>query len=359
LISRNIFGLNQINQLTFTRFVAAFFVFVFHFGKDTIFFELPFISTLSRHGNIGVLYFFVLSGFILTYVYHNERQQDTEFLEFIINRLSRIYPLYLFALILFILIVLVLQDQRVSIYDVTLSLFLIQSWIPGKELTLNFPGWSLSVEMFFYFAFPFLNSYWLKKKFSVVILWILIVWIIIQIIFTAARVIYGKNFPGLDYNPFFHFGTFLLGCAAGLIYVRKQEWLNKHYRFLNLLFFVALLLVLVMLNFKIASIYQYRLFAPSFAIIILWLAQNDNTLTRIFSKSKLIYLGEISFGFYILQYPAKFLVRYLNDYLHIPHFEQCEFYFHFIFLVVMSILTFHFLENPMKFFIRNIVGRKS
>ena len=143
----------RIEQLTFTRFIAAISIVIFHYGKGSYLFNNEYISFIFQQANIGVSYFFILSGFVMIIAYGN--RENVNFLEYIKNRLARIYPVYLLAIFLVIIINLF---KNLNILDLLLNLIMIQSWVHQKALTMNFPGWSLSVEMFFYISFPFLAN---------------------------------------------------------------------------------------------------------------------------------------------------------------------------------------------------------
>ena len=89
-------------ELTSLRFIAAFAVLVLHY-RD-LFGPLP--DALLRAivgGQYGVTFFFVLSGFILTYRYHDWFDggvRDGRFWRFQRLRFARIYPIYLLGLLL-------------------------------------------------------------------------------------------------------------------------------------------------------------------------------------------------------------------------------------------------------------------
>jgi peptidoglycan/LPS O-acetylase OafA/YrhL len=140
----------QLRQLTFLRFVAAAGVVVFHYGTQapSLAWGLPY----WKIANAAVSFFFFFSGFILGHVYG--RRPIARRADFYVARAARILPLYALAL----LAAAIFHTRRGSLdWDaLALNALLLQAWVPGYSQTINAPGWSLSVEMFFYLSFPLL-----------------------------------------------------------------------------------------------------------------------------------------------------------------------------------------------------------
>jgi peptidoglycan/LPS O-acetylase OafA/YrhL len=110
---------------------------------------------LSQAGHFGVIGFFILSGFILQSVYEG---RSWTIRNFAVNRFARIYPLYLCGL-LFALPIDWLSPHFAAGNKpeaLGLSLILQQAWFGFANGRFNGPGWTLSVEAFFYLTFPFL-----------------------------------------------------------------------------------------------------------------------------------------------------------------------------------------------------------
>src|SRR3954470_2822799 len=91
----------QIANLTFARFVAAFLVFLHHSPQLQTYSSGILgnrSSTFMANGFVGVTFFFILSGFVLSHMYfasfHDIRFSNTA--SFYAHRLARIVPLWLF-----------------------------------------------------------------------------------------------------------------------------------------------------------------------------------------------------------------------------------------------------------------------
>src|SRR5690242_17272289 len=87
------------DQLTFTRFVAAVTVVYYHYGQGLFPFDHKWIDQLFLVGNISVSYFYALSGFIMTVVYYKDQCSSFRKVKYWQARFARIYPLYVIALI--------------------------------------------------------------------------------------------------------------------------------------------------------------------------------------------------------------------------------------------------------------------
>lgn len=147
----------RIDSLTSLRFFAAFAVFTHHFtglGGGTGYARSPLIYPYSKMGAQGVSFFFVLSGFLLTWVF-KPREHPCSFYW---RRVGRIWPAHLVATVPAIWAYYILAHVRINWTGLVASLFLVQTWIPHVRPTLpgNQVTWTLSVEVFFYLLLPFL-----------------------------------------------------------------------------------------------------------------------------------------------------------------------------------------------------------
>src|SRR5207247_2593909 len=107
----------------------------------------------------GVSFFFVLSGFILTYVYGDLRRDGWR--RYFAARIGRIWPAHL-ALFAYVVVALPLEQRTPPgsnhLPNALANVFLVQAWMPDFRFigAFNNVSWSLSVEVFFYLLFPLL-----------------------------------------------------------------------------------------------------------------------------------------------------------------------------------------------------------
>lgn len=143
--------------LTSLRFLAALWVLLHHAlpqGDAT-----SFTAALGGSGWLGVSLFFVLSGFLLTVRYAPEGRLRGTPRAFLLERVARLAPTYLLALLFSAL--LFARDARVQEFTagrvaaVSAAVLTVQqAWRPELACQWNCPAWSLSVEAWFYVAFP-------------------------------------------------------------------------------------------------------------------------------------------------------------------------------------------------------------
>jgi peptidoglycan/LPS O-acetylase OafA/YrhL len=153
--------------LTTLRFFAAAEVVAFHVAQTRPGWSRPvdFLSGLVSGGYAAVVFFFVLSGFILAYVHTGESDRsacNVKAARFWRLRFARIAPAYYLGLVLAlpILTYVVAQSQASSwstAFGMASVLLFVQAWWPGYTTFWNFPAWSLSVESLFYALFPSLT----------------------------------------------------------------------------------------------------------------------------------------------------------------------------------------------------------
>ena len=130
---------------------------IYHYGAAPVLFAA---TVFSQLGGIGVDIFFVISGFIMSYIstpYTEVRQPPSDFL---IRRLLRIYPMYLFATVvtLVFLAAPVIRHGGALPFEfsgsrLVTSLLFIPSFDQGRNVApIVGVGWTLIYEMYFYFT---------------------------------------------------------------------------------------------------------------------------------------------------------------------------------------------------------------
>jgi len=215
----------RIEQLTFTRFLAAISIVIFHFGQGVFPFNHSFIFSKA---NIGVSYFFILSGFVMIVAYGDRNEVNV--FEYLKSRIARIYPNYIFAILL-MGVYFIFANTNIDDLGLLLNLFMIQAWIPDKALSFNAPGWSLSIEFFFYLLFPWLfNRFYSKVNSQRIGIFIISIWIVSQVVTNLLTIRIREEhsptfFNFLYYFPIIHLNEFLLVNMAGILLVKM--WRSK------------------------------------------------------------------------------------------------------------------------------------
>ena len=158
--------LAKFGALTSLRFVAAVLVIVSHFvgyfGIPAIFATYPFYQTVT--------FFFLLSGFILTYRYGGLNRGQVS--RFLVTRAARIWPLHLATLALCLGLTprFTWPNPRLSPELVLPQVCLVHTWLPLPDLircSFNSPSWSIATEFFFYLCFPLLLVNWSRTWASI------------------------------------------------------------------------------------------------------------------------------------------------------------------------------------------------
>ena len=348
----------RIDSLTPFRFFSCVVVIIFHFGE-----VLPGWSYFERVAFQMLSFFFVLSGFVLT-ISHN--QKSTPFKPFMKARAVRIYPCFIIALILTLFAQLT-DGRNVDVGHipiigalVLLHLLLLHAWTPLSQ-TLNFPSWSLSVEMALYFCFPFIKKtierYNPKPKhfmFFACVFWF-ITQLILSFSITQVQTYRGFITGMVNYFPLSHLCSFILGIAVAYLYISLSNKHLEYWRKVSLpamMFFVPIAACIIIKNDWIEGLINYPIASESsassilFSFFIFLMAVDRSWLTKCLSIKPLLLLGEASYGMYLFQYP---LHKIWEEKI-VNHFSisaEVNFIAYFIILIVFSILVYLYVEKPI------------
>lgn len=162
----------EIRILTSLRMVAATWVVLFHFTHFTQAHALINFP-LVRSGYLGVDFFFILSGFVLSHVYLPQVALGKfDYWHFVVKRFARIYPMHIVTLIVFLGIGVAAKTGKMAIPEwlsavsfagqefsdlfraFVANLTMIHAWGSTNLLRFNQPSWSISAEWFAYLMFP-------------------------------------------------------------------------------------------------------------------------------------------------------------------------------------------------------------
>lgn len=296
----------MLKPLTSLRFVFAYMVFSGYLGGlflsyNEEFLKESFASYLSiSDGYLGVSFFFILSGFILAYNYKEPFLKKTiSFKKFILLRLFRLYPLHILTFLAAAYLSYYNQLDTLVFWIKSFSnLFLVQSFIPLKEFYFSFNGvsWSISNELFFYVMFPLLLLLIAKvKKYSLLLL-------LVPLIIIIVRASVDVNHWDYYINPLFRIFDFFLGVILHDIY---KEFKNKPFLkgYPTLLEIAAIVLFIAFYSFRdnVSQEFRWSLYywIPMIFIIFIFALQRGS-ISTLLSKSVFLWLGKISFSFYMI-----------------------------------------------------------
>jgi peptidoglycan/LPS O-acetylase OafA/YrhL len=343
------------------RFLAAAAVVVHHteafkwiFGLPNVWKTSAFIAIL---GNLGVVLFFVLSGFLITYLLLEEegRTGQIRVSRFYLRRALRIWPLYYFFIMLALFVLpytnlFVLPGYGIEVVhkDFLLKTVLYATLFANVVLAnlgivpYAAHTWSIGTEEQFYLIWPLLMKH-VRNKVGLMLT--------VIVLYVGVRVLMESNIVGTGtwlswirrFYAYFNIDCMAIGGLAAVILHKKFRLLAL---FVNLpVFYVTLIttLVLIARGVTIPSLH-YESYAILFAVLILNFSSNSR-IGWSMEFEPLHYLGKISYGLYML-HPLAIVasIRLLSS----VGWSQDIFLYPACLLTTIGLAaaSYHFIESP-------------
>jgi peptidoglycan/LPS O-acetylase OafA/YrhL len=266
-------------------------------------------NQIFYEGYIGVTFFFILSGFILSYAYTQRfKDKSIEIKDFLLARIARIYPLHILTFLCAIPLVIygVIKGSALVI-SLLPNLLLIQSFFPQTAIffSVNMPSWFLSNLMFLYILFPFLI--FKRTRFLGSLIFIGIVW---QVFIANS----GYSDDQKHYLVYILPLSRMLDFTAGILLYRLFERIKEAksavpVNVLQILSLLSLMIFFIMKN-NINQVYRFDIYyLLPMAFIIFSFAFNRGYIADKLSHRFLMLLGGASFSLYMIH---QLVIRYVE-----------------------------------------------
>ena len=345
---------------------------MFHFLDKPSIINLPLAQ--------GVSFFFVLSGFILTYNYP-KLAGKTEILQFWRARFARIWPAHAFALFIciFVFALKPLTAWGVPlVYNIAAHALMIHGWLLQDQFffTINPPSWSISTEFAFYLLFPLLiwkqeRTWWAKLALAALVV-LGFVWFggHCHPHLSDSGNPNGLTIRGLMYiNPLVRVFEFVLGMSCATLWNRiRDKKMNAGILTALEVTCIAAIALYVGNIYNLVEplkatdvgkvvrfwlLYDGNCFA--FAGLIFVCALQKGLLSRMLSNKVCVWLGEISYSIYLL-HMALIVIYAQNKQLFAGINSPIVFAGYCLVLIGASHLTYTFIEKPMR---KLLAGKRS
>ncbi|MBF0101643.1 MAG: acyltransferase [Desulfobacterales bacterium] len=309
-------------------------------------------------GSMGVDYFFLLSGFIFFWLYKKPvSDRDVTFLNFWLQRFSRLYPLHFVTLIVVGLLqyIYLLRNSSFFVYPFNdirhfiLNISFASHWGLQNGWSFNAPIWSVSIEIILYLLF-FIVAYSHYGD--------LVFCLLVSFASYAA-------FYKLHHDIFRGLSMFFLG---GFVFQFTSIMFLKYRPYIKIIYITAIISwLMVFLNYYLWSLASFignldiveLFFHKIFPIYILFPATVCSlALAEIVGDLNLrpiSWVGDITYSSYLLHFPLQLVFGLALSYGAISSSTFNKPIFLLIFfslLISLSYLTFIYFERPMQRVIR-------
>jgi len=271
--------------------------------------SFPVLNFFQHSGSIAVSFFFVLSGFLITYIllYEKTNTRKIALKEFFIRRMLRVWPLF-FVMILFAFLTpyilhLINLGSSSEGYEPNwlVSCLFLENY--KMMLTHNFPNvsplrvmWSLCVEEHFYIIWGLAFYFAPLKKIPLVIGTALIAPCIIRVVYGHLDLPFLDIFTNLDY--------FAWGAIPAYCLFQRQSIIERISRLPYYFKYVIVILTLFYVLFSPHIIYPFQGFMDPIlsgsllsTIILFTLPETGRLFVK--DSSILSKLGRYTYGLYL------------------------------------------------------------
>ncbi|QBR52188.1 MULTISPECIES: acyltransferase [Erwinia] len=301
----------MLKSIHYTRGFAALLVVLFHFSFMYIGKVEPFNRALLN-GGFGVDLFFLISGFIITYV----TAKKDNVAKYFLKRFFRIYPLFLFILV--ISSIFLIRYNVHPIWTMIKSgMFILQDYNrPAPEFDFNFigPAWTLSYEIWFYFVFGIAMMISHRYRVLIASAMLLAQVFLLQLTFTGSVSLNSSYVAALGDSSYVDHALKFFSTSLHLEFLLGMwlcETFNRGWMKISPIIACAMIMLLVALSGSLyfseivygSGLTKFYLIAlPLFVAIII-----HESNFRVFNSRIMYFFGDISFSIYI----SHFFIMYL------------------------------------------------
>ena len=357
-------------QLNGIRFIAVLLVLLDHW-------LIP-INPFSFLGHLGVVIFFVLSGFLITRILFqnaddcrlNHSSVFVKIVRFMYRRSLRIFPIY-FLLLLIGALFSLSNFRNLWPY---LVFYLPNFYIMSKGTWLGIWDhlWSLAVEEQYYLFFPYFILLIAPRRYPLLFILMLLIGAGTRYGFYALAnpAIQEQNWMWWYVNPFAALDCFGLGGVLAYVFHYKSSYFHS-FKYLQVGLFVSVLTYIIILNLakfsplSHANIYSivFERFAGAlmaFFLIALSIRKEPWFLSSFLQVKWVAYLGQISYGIYlyhnlVMNYyhdKGNTIWYYLNSHLpdfhlELVNFTLYKFFISAVLVIGLSSLSWFLIEKPI------------
>jgi peptidoglycan/LPS O-acetylase OafA/YrhL len=340
--------------LTSLRFFAALNVLVYHRAPSL---ASGFLANLAASGYEAVTFFFILSGFILVYVYDAPAASNgmtAAPCTFWWSRFARIMPAYVLGLLIgapvFVYAGLVSRTAPMGecVAGLILLPLLLQAWWPPVAIVWNGPAWSLSVEAFFYALFPSLMQSCRPRRAwqGIAVSMVLIVACTVArgfVLRDGDPITFRRNLS--LYFPLLHVPSFLLGMALARFFLEVPPLRRAALGWLFPFGAAATLLLFGCRSQLPPWVVSPPMQASAFAMLIV--GAGAARQRGVLAAPAFVLLGEASYSMYILHEPLVFWwERYLGGIGEVRTWSAFAAFATFV--IVAAVATYLWIEMPTR-----------
>lgn len=307
-------SMKYFKHLDSIRFIAAMMIVVLHaygtyqdwFGKQIINFESPILTKISnqfiQNLGIGVDIFFLLSGFLITYILLEEKKHNDSIniLYFMIRRSFRIWPLYFLIIGVTPFLVAWLGVEKPEYWS---NILFINNFRAIETGLWTYPFshfWSIAIEEHFYLIWPFIVAFTPKNKMLSVSYILILTSIVFRLYFSFTT----ENSYGWIYlHTLSRMDVLIIGGIIAYYYSEKPFEVKLSYT-VRLLLIAILIISLSIEQYSNWETQFMAGFKKYFYIILIGLIMLDYNFNsalkyRLSNFSIFNYLGKVSYGIYM------------------------------------------------------------
>ena len=360
----------KIAYFNLLKFIAAITIAIFlHYGDHLIhLLKMPnpfphngFLEYITKNSYVFVEMFFMISGILFKIAYQKRIVNGESFKKFIKNRIIRIYPLLIVTtLYMYFINYVIFRFNRTFWEGGTLSLWNLFSDLvfAGKPIfnannTLNGTIWYLNVLMVCYLIAYILTK--LYKKYNTNYIYVIPVILGLMIRYS--------NFSFLFWNISIARGlmSFFIGILIGVFFEKFDKMNIKKRRKIKIVLLFELSIFFFLLTRKTGNLYvEDNILSYTFLVFpeLIILLYDNKILNKICSTKVVDYLGNISFGIYLWNFPvlSTWFILIINKIVKINVLSKTFFIYNFIIHIVVAIISYHIIDKRLISLIKNKRG---